>query len=193
VVATSGEVLSRRNDSFKTLDVRDDPSRLPNVELSWSAAARFTLAADEIAEAAARGNAESIVKERFEGVRSVTVSRAQLLKQVRADACPALAKALRENAIPAQERLLIGELLVAKLVVDLRRAKGGGASLSFLSGLAQRVGFSARAEGGADLSRADAAELRADQPVPIAFRPALVAVTPVRRQRRSRRRSQAAH
>src|ERR1700684_832466 len=36
VIASNGEVVSRRSDCFKAVDVRDDPSRLPNVELSWS-------------------------------------------------------------------------------------------------------------------------------------------------------------
>jgi hypothetical protein len=183
VVAASGEILSRRSDCFAELDLRDEPSRLPNVELSWSAAARFTLAADQLAEAAARGNAEHIVKVRFEGVRAVNVSRQQLQAQVRAAACPDLARALRDNVIPAKDWLLIGEVLVATPVVDVRRAKAGGASLSFLSGLAQRFGFSARTEGGADLTRAEVAELRSEKPVPIAFRPSMVAVTPELAQR----------
>jgi hypothetical protein len=183
VVAASGEMLSRRSDCFAVLDLRDEPSRLPNVELSWSAAARFTLGADQLAEAAARGNAEHIVKVRFEGVRALTASRRQLQRQVRAAACPDLARALRDNAIPAQDWLLIGEVLVATPIVQVLRAKGGGASLSFLSGLTQRFGFKARAEGGTDLARAEAAELRSDKPVPIAFRPSMVLVTPELAQR----------
>ncbi len=183
VLAASGELLSRRADCFADLDLRDEPSRLPNVELSWSAAARFALGADQLGEADAQGNAEHIVKVRFEGVHVVTVSRRQLQTQVRAAACPDLARALRNNAIPAQDWLLIGEVLVATPVVEVRRAKSGVANLSFLSGLAQRFGFKAHAEGGADLAHAETAELRSDKPVPIAFRPSMVAVTPELAQR----------
>ncbi len=178
VIATTGEVLSRRSDCFRDLDLRDEPSRLPNVELSFSAAARFALAAEELLEASVRGKVENIVKLRFEGVRSFTVSRMQLQRNVLADQCPDVGKALRDRAIPAQQWLLIGEVLIAKPVVEFRRAKEGGASLSFLKGLAERMGLSAHAEGGADLSHADAAELRSEHPVPVAFCPALVPVTP---------------
>lgn len=176
VIAASGEILSRRSDCFDTLDLRDEPSRLPNVELSWSAAARITLAATDIAEADARANAENLVAVRFEGVRSISTSRWQLQNRVRTSACPDLARALADGAIPAAEWLVIGEVLVAKPIVRLRRAQSGKASLSFLAGLAQRLGLTARAEG--DLNRAASAELVPAEAAPVAFRPALVPVTP---------------
>lgn len=97
VIAASGEVLSRAADCFDALDLRGEPSRLPNVELSWSAAARITLAATDIAEAEARANAENLVTVRFEDVRSISTSRWQLRNRVRASTCPDLARAVQRH------------------------------------------------------------------------------------------------
>ncbi len=186
VLAAGGELLSSGADCFEGLVPRDAPSRLDAVEVSWGAAARLALGADEIAAASAKGNAEDLVALRFEGARAHTATRRQLRQTVRAEKCPEVARALAEDAAPGPERwLLIGEVIVARPTARVRRSRGAGAqaSLSFLQGLAQRLGLRARAESGGDLSRAEVAEVAVAEPVPVAFRPAMVLVTPEMAQR----------
>lgn len=181
VLAAGGELLFRGEDCFEGLAPRDEPSRLDSVEVSWGAAARLALGVDAIATASAKGNAEDLVALRFEGARAHTASRHQLRQAVRAEKCPEVARALAENATPGPEQwLLIGEVIVARPTARVRRSRGAGAqaNLSFLQSLGQRLGLRVFAEGGGDLNKAEVAEVTAAEPTPVAFRPAMVLVTP---------------
>src|SRR5262245_51062443 len=61
VVAAGGEYLFRSDECFDGLTAREAASRLPSIEVTWAAAARFALGADAIGEASARGNADDLV------------------------------------------------------------------------------------------------------------------------------------
>ena len=181
VLAAGGELLSSSTDCFTGLVSRDEPSRLDAVEVSWGAAAQLALGADEVATASAKGNAEDLVALRFEGARAHTASRYQLRQAVRAEACPEVARALAESAAPGPAQwLLIGEVIVARPTARVRRSHDAGAqaNLSFLQSLGQRFGLRVRAEGGGELRKAETAEVAVAEPVPVAFRPAMVLVTP---------------
>lgn len=188
VLAAGGELLFEGRECFADLAPRDGPAALipSNVEVSWGAAARLALGADEAASASARGNAEDLVNLRFEGARARAVSRDQLRRTVRPEVCPEVASVLREGAEPPAERwVVLGEVITARPTVRVRRASGGGAqaNLGFLQNIGQRLGVRVQAEGGVDLDRADVAEVTVAEQVPVAFRPAMVVVTPELAQR----------
>jgi hypothetical protein len=181
VVAAHGRgFVSRRGDCFSNLVPSEAVSNLVAVELTWSAAAHIALGAEGVGDAEARGNADDLVQVRFEAVQAVTASRYQLRGALRSDACPEV-KALLEGSISdvaAPDWLLIGQVITARAVVRIRRRREGQAKLSFLQGLAERFGLRAHAEGGGDLSRAETAEVSTAEPLPVAFRPAVVRISP---------------
>jgi hypothetical protein len=176
VIASSGEMLSRGRECFDGLRPDEAPSRVDAIDLSWNAAARLALGVDAAGTATARGNAEDRVQLRFEGARALLVSRRGLHDSLRAGACPEVEHALKAATPPAGTPwLLIGEVILAKPVARVSRSRTGGANLSFL----QRLGVTVlRLEGGADLARAQVAEVTVTEAVPVAFRPAVVVVTP---------------
>lgn len=178
VLLASGQFRSRASDCFAALDVRTSSSMLVNVEMSWSAAARVSLLADGIAAAAARGQAEDLVRVRFENVRAVSVSRVDLARKLERDRCPELARSLDLKVADDDTSLLIGDVLYATPIVTVERAKGASGGLSFLSGLLSRFGWSVRGDARADLARAESADLTTNRTVAVAFRPAFVLVTP---------------
>jgi hypothetical protein len=87
-----------------------------------------------------------------------------------------VAQALQAAAAPTGTPwLLIGEVILAKPVARVSRSRSAGANLGFL----QRVGLTVlRLEGAATLAQAQVAEVTVTEAVPVAFRPAIVVVTP---------------
>src|SRR4051812_31946018 len=55
VLAPGGEFLYRGDECFTGLSPREAGSRLPGIELTWTAAARFALGAEGIADAETHG------------------------------------------------------------------------------------------------------------------------------------------
>lgn len=179
VLAPGGEFLFRSDECFAGLAARETASRLPTIEVSWAAAARLALGAQGIGEAEARGKADDLVSVRFDDPRAQTVSRSELSRAAASERCPEVAGFLKNAAsTTGADWIVVGEVLSARTIVRVRRAKGGQANLSFLRSLGERLGFKVRAEGSADLSRAEVAELSSPQSLPVALRPAVVRVTP---------------
>jgi hypothetical protein len=181
VVAAHGRgFVSRQGDCFSNLVPGDAVSNLMAVELTWSAAAHIALGTEGVGDAEARGNADDLVQVRFEDVHARTVSRYQLRAALRPDACPEVRALLEGSAsdVAKPDWLLIGQVITARSVVRIRRKRTGQAKLSFLQGLAERFGLRAHAEAGGELSHAENAEVSTTSPLPVAFRPAVVRISP---------------
>jgi hypothetical protein len=175
-----GSYITRGDECFPGLVPREASSNLTAIDVSWSAAAQLALGLDAVAAAEAQGRMEDRVQVRFERVRSRSASLTQLRQQLKPDVVPKVARLLAEKMAEfetAPDWLLIGEVLTAVTVVRVTRSRaaGGKADLSFL----QRIfGAGAKAKVGGALAKDETAEIRTTEPLPVAFRPVRVKVTP---------------
>jgi hypothetical protein len=180
IARLDGGYIARGDECFRGLMPREASSNLTAVDVSWNAAAQLALGLDAIVAAEAQGRMENRVQVRFEQVRSRSASLTHLRQQVKPDVVPEVARLLSDNPAEfekAPDWLLIGEVLTAVTVVRVTRSRaaGGKADLSFL----QRIfGTGAKAKVGGDLAKDETAEIRTTEPLPVAFRPVRVKVTP---------------
>ena len=180
IARLDGTYIARGDECFPGLVPREAPSTLTAVDVSWNAAAQLSLGVEAVAAVEAQGRLENRVQVRFEQVRSRSASLMQLRQHVKRAMVPEVALLLATDAKElekAPDWLLIGEVLTAVTVVRVARSRaaGGKADLSIL----QRIfGAGAKAKVGGDVSKDETAEIRTTEPVPVAFRPARVKVTP---------------
>jgi hypothetical protein len=178
IAQLDGTYIARGDECFPGLVPREVSSVLTAVDVSWNAAAQLALGVEALAAAEAQGHVDNRVQVRFEQVRSRSASLTQLRLHVKPAVMPEVALLLTEDLKgleKAPDWLLIGEVLTAVTVVRVTRSRATGAKadLSFL----QRM-FGATAKVGGDLAKDETAEIRTTEPVPVAFRPVRVKVTP---------------
>lgn len=180
IARLDGGYVARGDECFPGLVPREASSSLTAVDVSWSAAAQLALGVEAVVAAEAQAHVENRVQVRFEQVRSRSASLTQLRQHVKSGVVPEVAMLLTADSVEfekAPDWLLIGEVLTAVTVVRVTRSRaaGGKADLSFL----QRIfGAGAKAKVGGDLAKDETAEIRTMEPLPVAFRPARVKVTP---------------
>ena len=180
IARLDGSYIARSEECFPGLVPREAPSSLTAVDVTWTAAAQLALGVEAVAAAEAQGRLENRVQVRFEQVRSRSASLTQLRQHVKPAVVPEVALLLTADAKELEKApnwLLIGEVLTAVTVVRVTRSRaaGGKADLSIL----QRIfGAGAKAKVSGDLAKEETAEIRTTEPVPVAFRPARVKVTP---------------
>lgn len=175
------EFIRRRDECFAGLAPREQPSRLPNIELGALAAIRLGLGLDRLGEADLRAVGSSRFILRFENVTLETVSQGQLQQAVRAEACPDVARLVNKDPQAlAQTSFLVGTLIRARSVVRIERDRqgGGNVSTSWLTAFAERFGLRLRLSGGTTLEAARTVEFGSDAVLPVGFRPALIRVQP---------------
>ena len=180
IARLDGSYIARGDECFPGLVPREAPSNLTAVDVSWNAAAQLALGLDAVVAVEAQGRMENRVQVRFEQVRSRSASLTQLKQELKPNVLPEVAQLLSDDKVvlnKAPDWLLIGEVFSAVTVVRVTRSRGGGgkADLSFL----QRIfGSGAKAKVGGDLAKDETAEIRTTEPLPVAFRPVRVKVTP---------------
>jgi hypothetical protein len=180
IARLDGSYVARGDECFPGLMPREALSSLVAVDVSWSAAAQLALGVEAVAAAEAQGRLENHVQVRFEQVRSRSASLTQLRQHVKPAVAPEVALLLAadpKELAKSPDWLLVGEVLTAVTVVRVTRSRkaGGKADLSIL----QRIfGAGAKAQVGGDLAKDETAEIRTTEPVPVAFRPACIKVTP---------------
>lgn len=179
IASLDGNYVARADECFTGLVPREAPGTLPRLDLSWSAAAELALGVDAIASAEAQGSIENRVQLTFEGVTVRSASLVQLRARVKPSVLPEVALMLAADLVTfdrAPDWLLLSQVVYATPTVRVKRARGGTAKAD-LGFLGRLFGGAVKARGGGQLNLAQEAEIRAPQPVPVAFRPARVRVT----------------
>jgi hypothetical protein len=180
IARLDGGYIARGDECFPGLVPREARSNLTAVDVSWNAAAQLALGVEAVAAAEAQGRLENRVQVRFEQVLSRSASLTQLRQHVKSAVVPEVALLLTAGPTEFEkvpDWLLIGEVLTAVTVVRVTRSRaaGGKADLTFL----QRIfGAGAKAKVEGDLAKEETAEIRTMEPLPVAFRPARIKVTP---------------
>lgn len=182
------EFVHRRAECFTSLVAREEPSRLPNLDLGAAAALRLGLGLSQLGEADLHALGSNRVVVRFDNVTVQTVSQGALRQAVNAQACPEIARLINKDPEALkQDTFLVGTVFWARSIVriDRDRQAGAGVSASWLTALASRLGLRLRAEGGGDVDSARTVELSNTEPLPIGFRPAMIRIDPGQRDYRS--------
>lgn len=175
------EFIHRRAECFGNLTSREEPSRLPNLDLGAEAAVRLGLGLSQIGEADLHALGSNRVIVRFEHVTVQTVSQGALKQTVNAKVCPEVARLINKDPEALKETtFLVGTVFRATSVVriDRQRQAGAEAGTSWLTAFAKRFGLKLRAEADANVESAGTVELSNTEPLPVAFRPALIRIDP---------------
>jgi hypothetical protein len=175
------EFIHRRTECFGKLSPHEGPSRLPNLDLGAEAAVRLGLGLSQIVEADLHALGSNRVIVRFEHVTVQTVSQGALKQAVNAQACPEVARLINKDPEGLKETtFLVGTVFRATSVVriDRQRQAGAEAGTSWLTAFARRFGLKLRAEAEGNVESAGTVELSNTEPLPVAFRPALIRIDP---------------
>ena len=175
------EFVHRRGECFSNLTAQQSPSSLPNFDLGAAAAVRLGLGLPQVGDAELRAFGDDRVILRFDHVTVRTVSQGELRQAIDRRSCPEVARLIDKDPEALKEgTFLLGEVFLARRIIRVNRAGGGGGtfSLSGLRALAARLGLRLRADGGGDLEAAQTIELSSTEPLPVAFRPAFIRLDP---------------